>query len=63
MQVGLYYLLSANKETITELALYNPLLNQAVIVSPENILKANDIGKVIETTTERYLEKTSWMKK
>ena len=63
MQVGLYYLLSANKETITELALYNPLLNQAVIVSPENILKTNDIGKVIETTTERYLEKTSWMKK
>ena len=59
MQVGLYYLLSANKETITELALYNPLLNQTVIISPENILKANDIGKVIETTTERYLEKTS----
>lgn len=57
MQVGLYYLLSPNKNTITELSLYNPLLNQSIIVSPSAILKINDIGTVIEKTTKAYLEK------
>ena len=57
MQVGLYYLLSPNKATVTELSLYNPLLNQSIIVSPSSILKINDIGTVIETTAKAYLEK------
>lgn len=59
MQVGLYYLLSPNKNTITELSLYNPLLNQSISVSPSAILKINDIGTVIEKTTKAYLEKTT----
>ena len=57
IQVGLYYLLSPNKATVTELSLYNPLLNQSIIVSPSSILKINDIGTVIETTAKAYLEK------
>lgn len=57
MQVGLYYLLSPNKTTITELSLYNPLLNQTITVSPSSILKINDIGTVIEKTAKAYLEK------
>ena len=57
MQVGLYYLLSPNKATVTELSLYNPLLNQTVTVSPSTILKINDIGTVIEKTAKAYLEK------
>ena len=57
MQVGLYYLLSPNKATVTELSLYNPLLNQSIIVSPSAILKINDIGTVIEKTAKAYLEK------
>lgn len=57
MQIGLYYLLSTNKDTITELSLYNPLLNQVIIVSPDNILKADNIGTVIEITTAAYLNK------
>lgn len=57
MQVGLYYLLSPNKATVTELSLYNPLLNQSIIVSPSSILKIDDIGTVIETTAKAYLEK------
>ena len=57
IQVGLYYLLSPNKATVTELSLYNPLLNQSIIVSPSTILKINDIGTVIEKTAKAYLEK------
>lgn len=57
IQIGLYYLLSPNKATVTELSLYNPLLNQSIIVSPSSILKINDIGTVIETTAKAYLEK------
>lgn len=57
MQVALYYMLSSNKEDIKTLKLYNPLLNQSLIMSPNDIFKVNDIGEIINITATKYLEK------
>lgn len=57
MQVALYYMLSSNKESIKTLKLYNPLLNQSLIISPNDIFKVNDIGEIINITATKYLEK------
>lgn len=64
MQVALYYMLSSNKESIKTLKLYNPLLNQSLIISPNDVLKVNDIGEIINITAAKYLEKHyEWKKK
>lgn len=57
MQVALYYMLSSNKESIKTLKLYNPLLNQSLIISPNDVFKVNDIGEIINITATKYLEK------
>lgn len=57
MQVALYYMLSSNKENIKTLTLYNPLLNQSLIISPNDIFKVNNIGEIINVTATKYLEK------
>lgn len=57
MQVALYYMLSSNKENIKTLTLYNPLLNQSLIISPNDIFKVNNIGEIIDVTATKYLEK------
>lgn len=57
MQVALYYMLSSNKENIKTLTLYNPLLNQSLIILPNDIFKVNNIGEIINVTTTKYLEK------
>ena len=57
MQIALYYMLSSNKENIKTLRLYNPLLNQSLIISPNDVFKVNDIGEIITITAAKYLEK------
>lgn len=57
MQVALYYMLSSNKESIKTLKLYNPLLNQSLIISPNDVFKVNDIREIINITATKYLEK------
>ena len=57
MQVALYYMLSSNKENIKTLTLYNPLLNQSLIILPNDIFKVNNIGEIINMTATKYLEK------
>lgn len=58
IQITLYYMLSSNKESIKALKLYNPLLNQSLIISPNDVLKVNDIGEIINITATKYLEKS-----
>lgn len=57
IQIALYYMLSSNKENIKTLTLYNPLLNQSLIISPNDVFKVNNIGEIIDITATKYLEK------